>query len=102
MVAAMALWGRSIHRLGPKQTMIYIYLEPVSCSHHRRRRARRSAASAAGGWCAVDIRWSWSRVLALAVVVHLSSPLRLLGAASVRPCVTLAAHEFSRLQTESG
>jgi len=30
MVAAMALWGRSIHRLGPKQTMIYIYLEPVS------------------------------------------------------------------------
>jgi drug/metabolite transporter (DMT)-like permease len=30
MVTAMALWGRSIHRLGPKQTMIYIYLEPVS------------------------------------------------------------------------
>ena len=30
MVAAMALWGRSIHRLGPKQTMIYIYLEPAS------------------------------------------------------------------------
>jgi len=30
MVMAMALWGRSIHRLGPKQTMIYIYLEPVS------------------------------------------------------------------------
>ena len=30
MVAAMALWGRSIHRLGPQQTMIYIYLEPVS------------------------------------------------------------------------
>ncbi len=30
MVIAMALWGRSIHRLGPKQTMIYVYLEPVS------------------------------------------------------------------------
>ena len=30
MVTAMALWGRSIHRLGPQQTMIYIYLEPVS------------------------------------------------------------------------
>ena len=30
MVTAMALWGRSIHRLGPKQTMIYLYLEPVS------------------------------------------------------------------------
>jgi len=30
MVMAMALWGRSMHRLGPKQTMIYIYLEPVS------------------------------------------------------------------------
>ena len=30
MVMAMALWGRSIHRLGPKQTMIYLYLEPVS------------------------------------------------------------------------
>jgi drug/metabolite transporter (DMT)-like permease len=30
MVMAMALWGRSIHRLGPKQTMIYVYLEPVS------------------------------------------------------------------------
>ncbi len=30
MVLAMALWGRAIHRLGPKQTMIYVYLEPVS------------------------------------------------------------------------
>jgi drug/metabolite transporter (DMT)-like permease len=30
MVIAMALWGRSIHRLGPQQTMLYIYLEPVS------------------------------------------------------------------------
>ena len=30
MGIAMALWGRSIHRLGPKQTMIYLYLEPVS------------------------------------------------------------------------
>jgi drug/metabolite transporter (DMT)-like permease len=30
MVMAMALWGRSIHRLGPYQTMLYIYLEPVS------------------------------------------------------------------------
>ena len=30
MVVAMALWGRSLHRLGPKQTMIYVYLEPVS------------------------------------------------------------------------
>jgi drug/metabolite transporter (DMT)-like permease len=30
MVLAMALWGRAIHRLGPKRTMIYVYLEPVS------------------------------------------------------------------------
>jgi drug/metabolite transporter (DMT)-like permease len=30
MVLAMALWGRSIHRLGPQQTMLYVYLEPVS------------------------------------------------------------------------
>jgi drug/metabolite transporter (DMT)-like permease len=30
MVMAMALWGRSMHRLGPKRTMIYVYLEPVS------------------------------------------------------------------------
>lgn len=30
MVVAMALWGRSIHRLGPRQTMLYTYLEPVS------------------------------------------------------------------------
>ncbi len=30
MVVAMTLWGRSIHRLGPRQTMIYIYAEPVS------------------------------------------------------------------------
>ncbi len=30
MVVAMSLWGRSIHRLGPKQTMLYAYLEPVS------------------------------------------------------------------------
>ncbi len=30
MVAAMTLWGRSVHRLGPAETMIYAYLEPVS------------------------------------------------------------------------
>jgi drug/metabolite transporter (DMT)-like permease len=30
MVMAMALWGRSIHRFGPQQPMIYVYLEPVS------------------------------------------------------------------------
>ncbi len=30
MVVAMALWGRSIHRLGPKQTMVYAYVEPLS------------------------------------------------------------------------
>jgi drug/metabolite transporter (DMT)-like permease len=30
MVMAMALWGKSIHRLGPQQTMLYVYLEPVS------------------------------------------------------------------------
>jgi drug/metabolite transporter (DMT)-like permease len=29
MVMAMALWGRPIHRLGPLQTMLYAYLEPV-------------------------------------------------------------------------
>lgn len=30
MVMAMTLWGKSIHRLGPQQTMVYIYLEPIS------------------------------------------------------------------------
>ena len=30
MVIAMSLWGRAIHRFGPQQTMLYVYLEPVS------------------------------------------------------------------------
>jgi drug/metabolite transporter (DMT)-like permease len=30
MVAAMALWGWSIRHLGPTETMVYLYLEPVS------------------------------------------------------------------------
>jgi len=30
MVVAMTLWGRSAHRLGPVDTMVYVYLEPVS------------------------------------------------------------------------
>ncbi len=30
MVVAMTLWGRSMHTLGPRQTMVYVYLEPVS------------------------------------------------------------------------
>ena len=30
MVVAMALWGKAIQRLGPIQTMLYVYLEPVS------------------------------------------------------------------------
>jgi drug/metabolite transporter (DMT)-like permease len=30
MVVAMALWGRSLHRHGQRQTMVYVYLEPVS------------------------------------------------------------------------
>jgi drug/metabolite transporter (DMT)-like permease len=30
MVVAMALWGRSLHRFGQRQTMLYVYLEPVS------------------------------------------------------------------------
>jgi len=30
MVVAMALWGRSVARLGPTETMVYTYLEPVS------------------------------------------------------------------------
>ena len=30
LVVAMALWGRSMHRLGSRQTMPYVYLEPVS------------------------------------------------------------------------
>ena len=30
MVVAMALWGKSIRHLGPQQTMLYVYLEPVS------------------------------------------------------------------------
>lgn len=30
MVVAMALWGRAMHRFGPKQTMLYVYLEPLS------------------------------------------------------------------------
>lgn len=30
VVMAMTLWGRSIHRLGPQQTMRYVYMELVS------------------------------------------------------------------------
>jgi len=30
MVVAMTLWGRSVARLGPRETMIYVYVEPVS------------------------------------------------------------------------
>jgi drug/metabolite transporter (DMT)-like permease len=30
MVLAMALWGRSVHRYGQHETMVYVYLEPVS------------------------------------------------------------------------
>lgn len=30
MVVAMSLWGRSMHRLGPRQTMVYAYFEPLS------------------------------------------------------------------------
>jgi drug/metabolite transporter (DMT)-like permease len=30
MVLAMALWGRAIQRLGPQQTMVYVYLAPLS------------------------------------------------------------------------
>lgn len=30
MVVAMTLWGRSVSRLGPKETMIYVYVEPLS------------------------------------------------------------------------
>ena len=29
-IVATALWGRSMHRLGSRQTMVYAYLEPVS------------------------------------------------------------------------
>ena len=30
MVLAMTLWGRAVHRFGAQQTMLYMYLEPVS------------------------------------------------------------------------
>lgn len=30
MVLAMILWGRAVHRFGAKQTMVYVYLEPLS------------------------------------------------------------------------
>jgi probable blue pigment (indigoidine) exporter len=30
MVVAMALWGRSLHRYGQRQTIVYVYFEPVS------------------------------------------------------------------------
>ncbi|HET7265737.1 MAG TPA: DMT family transporter [bacterium] len=30
MVLAMALWGRSLYRYGQRQTMVYVYLEPIS------------------------------------------------------------------------
>src|SRR5215831_11141302 len=80
-----------------------LYLSGASVrSHHRRCRARRSATSTAGGGCAVDIRGDWSSVFSLAVVVHLSSPLRFLGATDVLRCATLDAHVLSCLQTESG
>ena len=30
MVIAMTLWGRSVHKLGAHQAMVYTYLEPIS------------------------------------------------------------------------
>lgn len=30
MVISMVLWGRAVGRLGPRQTIVYVYLEPVS------------------------------------------------------------------------
>ena len=30
MVLAMTLWGRALSRYGPQETMLYVYLEPVS------------------------------------------------------------------------
>lgn len=30
LVTAMVLWGRAIHRFGPRETMVYAYLEPAS------------------------------------------------------------------------
>src|SRR5215510_11190319 len=71
------------------------------CSHHRHCRARRSAISTASGGCAVDIRGDWSSICSLAAVVHLRSPLRLLGTTGVPRCATLDTHVLSRLQTES-
>src|SRR5215471_7025992 len=80
-----------------------LYLSGASVgSHHRRCRARRSATSTASSGCAVGIRGDWSSVFSLAAVVHLRSPLRLLGTTGVLRCATLDAHVLSRLQTESG
>src|SRR5215813_3304893 len=72
------------------------------CSNYCCRHTRRSAASNPGGGCTVDIRWGWSSVLSLAVVAHMRSHLRLLGAARTLRCTTLDAYELSCLQTESG
>src|SRR5262245_46241878 len=71
------------------------------CRHHCCSRARGSSVSTASGRGAVDIRWSCSSVLALAVVVFLNSYLRLLDAVSVRRWATRDTHVLSRFQTES-
>ena len=63
MVVAMALWGRSVHRLGPKATMLYAYLEPASAvviaaillgESLTALQAVGAALTFAGLWCATD------------------------------------------------
>jgi drug/metabolite transporter (DMT)-like permease len=62
MVVAMALWGRSLHRLGQRRTMVYVYLEPVSAvliAAALRRIAKRRAGGGAlltfaGVWLASE------------------------------------------------
>jgi len=63
MVVAMALWGRSVYRLGPKTTMLYAYLEPVSAvviaaillgERLTALQAAGAVLTFAGVWCAAD------------------------------------------------
>jgi drug/metabolite transporter (DMT)-like permease len=71
MVMAMALWGRAIHRFGPQQTMLYVYLEPVSAV-----------------------------VIAAAVLGETLGPLQALGALLTFVGVGLASARAAQLQSD--
>ena len=63
MVVAMTLWGRSVSKLGPKETMTYIYLEPASVVVIAAVLLGNHSASSRD-WCDGDLRRTLDRVRA--------------------------------------